>query len=213
MVDNAIVQGAAVSRSGATVYAPLKMTEDAAQLQMPGYADYAMRGQVYSFSVAAVTLPVNAATLASKWGLYNPPNSGVFVEILEVEAHSVVATTVVDAMGLYYSNGTNATGATFTTPATTSQNARVGEGPASVATPYSAVTHVGTPALIDIVGGWGAVTDGGSTPIRKSYGLSTPRRILLPPATLLAVAMTTAASTASGITGTLTWAEIPYRSL
>lgn len=212
MVDNAIVQGAATSRSGTQVFGPMKMTEDAAQLQMPGYADYAMRGQMFSFSVAAVTLPVNAGTLASKMGLYNPPNSGVFVEIIDVEAHYVVATTVVNAVGLYYSNGSNATGATFTTPGT-ALNARVGEGPASVATPYSAVTHVGTPALIDIIGGWGAVTDSGSTPIRKQYGLSTGKRILLPPATLLAVAMTTAASTASGFTGTITWVEIPYRAL
>jgi hypothetical protein len=201
------------SRTGAQSQVPLSAADDGSMLETGAYANAAMRGQQYSFSVAAVTLPVNAATLASKMGLYNPPNSNTFVEILEISVHYVVATTVVNGIGFYVSQGSNATGATFTTPATTGLNARVGEGPSSIATPYAAVTHVGTPVLVDLIGGWGAVTDSGSGSMWKPYGLASGRRLLFPPSSLIAVAMTTAASTGSGITATLVWQEIPYFTL
>lgn len=183
----------------------VRVADDGSQVIDGKYAELARRGKVFSASVAAVTLPVNAATLASKFGLYNPPGSGTMLELIEAEAHYVVATTVVNALGLYYSTGTNATGATFTTQGST-ECSRVGEAITGVAKFYSAVTHVGTPALLDLIGGWGAVTDTGSTPTRKQWD----GKIQVPPGTLLAVAMTTAASTASGFTGVLRWAEVPY---
>jgi len=167
------------------------------------YAALARKGAVFGATAAAVTLPVNAGTLASKFGLYNPAGSNTILEVIDIDAHAVVATTVVDAMGVYYSNGTNASGATFTTLGTW-QNMYVG-GPTGVGQFYSAVTHVGTPALLDLVGGWGAVTDGGSTQVRKTYDGS----LLIPPGTLIALAMTTAASTGSGITLGMRWAEVP----
>jgi hypothetical protein len=170
------------------------------------YAELAARGQVFHLSRAAVTVPVNAATLVSVFGVYNPSGSGKMLELIEAEAHAVVATTVVNALGLYYSNGTNASGATFTTQINTIENGRMGEGVASVCRAYSAVTHVGTPVLADLIGGWGAVTDGGSSPIRKQWD----GKLHVPPGTLLALAMTTAASTAAGITALLRWAEVPY---
>jgi|CXWL01.1.fsa_nt_gi hypothetical protein len=176
---------------------------------MSRYAELAQRGNVYSASRVTMTLPVNAATLVSLMGLYNPPGSGKMVEMIDIEAHYVVATTVVNALGLYYSNGSDATGATFTTQLQSAvENARVGEGVPSVCRFYSAVTHVGTPKLLDIVGGWGAVTDGGATPIRKEWN----GVIQVPPGTLLAVAMTTAAATGSGVTAMIRWAEVPYVS-
>lgn len=171
------------------------------------YAELAQRGLVFSASRAAVTVPVNAATLVSVFGLYNPAGSGKSLELIEAEAHAVVATTVVDGLGLYYSNGANASGATFTTQLQSAvENGRLGEGQSSVARFYSAVTHVGTPALVDLIGGWGAVTDGGATAVRKVWD----GKIIVPPGVLLALAMTTAAGTASGITAVLRWAEVPY---
>lgn len=185
----------------------VRVSDDGSLVGHDRYTELARRGQVFSASVAAVTLPVNAANLVSLFGLYNPPSSGKMVEIIDVEAHAVVATTVVNALGIYYSNGSNATGATFTTLAQGNvENGRIGEGVPSACRFYTAVTHVGTPRLVDIVGGWGAVTDGGATPIRKVYnGL-----IQFPPTTLVALAMTTAAATASGVTLTMRWAEVPY---
>lgn len=167
------------------------------------YSELTRQGKVFFFSQAAVTLPVNAATLASKFGVYNPPGSGVYLEILEIDAHAVVATTVVDALGVYYSNGTNASGSTFTTQGTV-ESGRPGDGFASQARGYSAVTHVGTPVLTDLVGGWGAVTDGGSTEVYKRYN----GELQIPPGVLVSLAMTTAASTGSGITLGMRWAEL-----
>lgn len=186
----------------------LRVSDDGSLLAHPRYAELAARGQVFALSRAAVTIPVNAATLVSVFGLYNPASSGRMLELIECEAHAVVATTVVDALGLYYSNGSNASGATFTTQINTIENGRMGEGTPSVCRAYSAVTHVGTPVLSDLIGGWGAVTDGGATAVRKQWD----GKLMVPPNTLLALAMTTAASTASGITAMLRWAEIPYVS-
>lgn len=184
----------------------VRVSDDGTQVVNARYTELATRGKVFHLSRAAITLPVNAATLVSLFGLYNPTGSGVMLELIECEAHNVLATTVVSGLGLYYSSGTNASGATFTTQISTIEGSRLGEGVASACRAYSSVTHVGTPVLADLIGGWGAVTDGGSTPIRKQWNGG----ILAPPNTLLAIAMTTAADTGSGFTGLLRWAEVPY---
>lgn len=184
----------------------VRASDDGSLLAHPRYAELASRGQVFALSRAAVTLPVNANNLVSLFGLYNPPSSGKMLELIECEAHAVLATTVVDALGLYYSNGSNASGATFTTQVNTIENGRMGEGTPSVCRAYSSVTHVGTPVLADLIGGWGAVTDGGATSVRKEWD----GKLLVPPNTLVALAMTTAAWTGSGFTGMLRWAEVPY---
>jgi hypothetical protein len=168
------------------------------------YAELAKRGLVFSASRAAITLPVNAATLVSQFGLYNPADSGKMVELIECEVHYVVG-TVVNGLGLYYSNGSNASGATFTV-INAAESSRIGEHISSACRFYSSVTHVGTPVLLDLIGGWGSVTDSGATPIRKEWNGT----IQAPPGTLLALAMTTAAGTPSGFTGVLRWAEVPY---
>jgi hypothetical protein len=213
MADFSVSTGRFYGRNGSIVDKVLAIGDDGSMLETGAYANATMRGQQYGASFSAVTLPVIAATLASKAGLYNPPNSNTFVEILEVTVQTVVATTVVDAVGVYASQGSNATGATFTTPGATTLNSRVGEGPTSIATAYSAVTHVGTPFLVDIVGGYGAVTASGNGSVYKAYGLSSGRRLLFPPSSLIAIAMSTAASTASGVSVEIVWQEIPYFTL
>lgn len=171
------------------------------------YAELAARGQVFSASRAAVTIPVNAATLVSVFGLYNPPSSGKMVEMIEAELQNVLATTVVNGYGLYFSNGSNASGATFTTQLQSAvQNGRIGEGNPSVCRFYSAVTHVGTPELASLIGGHGAVTTTHAGIMHRKWDGS----LQFPPGTLISLAATTAASTASGMTGVIRWAEVPY---
>lgn len=204
--DNKVILTGYTQAQNAPGLRNVRLSDDGTQVMNYRYAELAARGKVFHLSRAAVTLPVNAATLVSLFGLYNPAGSGTMLELIECEAHNVVATTVVTGLGLYYSNGTNASGATFTTQITTIEQSRLGEGMGSVCRAYSAVTHVGTPVLADLIGGWGAVTDSGSSPIRKQWNGS----IQVPPNTLLALAMTTAADTASGFTGLLRWAEVPY---
>lgn len=169
------------------------------------YQELALRGKVFSATVAAVTVPVNANNLVSVASLYNPVGSGVFLDIIEVEAHAVLATTVVNALGVYFQDPTKGPASTFTTLGSI-QNARLGEGVPANGRFYSALTHVGTPVLAAIVGGWGAVTDGGATPIRRQFN----GKLLVPPGAVISLAMTTAASTASGITAEIRWAEVPY---
>lgn len=168
------------------------------------YYNACYRGGVFLFSAAAVTLPVNAATLASKFAIYNPPSSGKVMELITCDAASVVATTVVDALGLYFSTGTNATGSTFTTPGTIVPM-YLGGGASSAMTGYSALTHVGTPVLACLMQTWGATAVTNQN--INSYEFN--GKVIVPPGTVISLAMTTAASTGSGITLSLSWAEHP----
>lgn len=201
-----ILRGNAYNAAGAYTV-PVRVGGDGGLMTNPRYQELASRGLVFSATRAAVTLPVNAATLVSLFGLYNPAGSNKMVEIIDVDAHYVVATTVVNALGIYYSQGSNASGATFTTQLQSAVvSSRVGEGITSVCQFYSSVTHVGTPVLASIIGGWGAVTDGGATPIRRELNGS----LQFPPGSLISLAMTTAAATASSMTMQMRWAEVPY---
>lgn len=205
MSNDLILRGRSTPGSG-EAYRTVKVGDNGELVGINRYQELALRGKVFSASRAAVTVPVNANNLVSVFGIYNPPSSGVLLDLFEVEAHYVVATTVVNALGVYFSTIALSAAATFTTQAQASViNARLDEGPAASARFYSAVTHSGTPALKAIVGGWGAVTDGGSTPVRKNFG----GRILIPEGVLVSLAMTTAASTATGVTLDAHWAEIP----
>ena len=167
------------------------------------YAELARQGKVYYCSAAAVTLPVNAGSLASKFTIYNPPGSTVNLELIEINAATVLATTVVDGVGVYFSTVAQTAAGTFTTLGTV-QNALL-TGPSGQAQFYSAYTASGTPLLGRILGGWGAVTDPGPNTVTKDFWGS----LIVPPGVSIHVAMTTAASTASGITLDALWAEIP----
>ena len=167
------------------------------------YAELCRQGKIYYCSAAAFTMPVNAASLVSKFTIYNPPGSNVNLELIEINAATVVATTVVDGVGVYYSSAAQTAAGTFTTLGTVS-NALL-NGPSGQAQFYSAYTASGTPTLGRILGGWGAVTDPGPNTVTKDFWGS----LAVSPGTAIHVAMTTAASTASGITLDAVWAEVP----
>lgn len=202
-----IVRGLLQPSLGSPGYRSFRASDDGSQIVQSRKEELALRGKVFSASRAAVTIPVNANNLVSVFSLYNPPNSNSFLKLISVSAHAVLAATVVDALGVYFQQGSLVQSATFTTRDLADvQAARLGEGVAPQGQLFSALTHSGTPALADIVGGWGAVTDGGSTEAFREWD----GEILLPPNGILSVAMSTAASTASGITLVARWAEIPY---
>lgn len=160
------------------------------------------RGHVFFARAAAVTLPVNANNLVSTFALYNPVGSGINMELVDADIGSVVATTVVDMVGLYYSNGNNAATATFTT-AGTIQSGIVGASNTPRGQFYSALTHVGTPVLAGLLGGFGAVT----STYEGTYHYDFDGKVIIPEGTIVSFAMTTAASTASGITLAARWIE------
>ena len=95
------------------------------------------RGKMFVATAAAVTVPVVAASLVSVFTLYNPPGSGVNMELVEASAVNVLATTVVDALAWYFSTAVLSAGGTFTT-AGTPQPLNVGSGNAPAGKFYSA---------------------------------------------------------------------------
>ena len=160
------------------------------------------RGKLFVASAAAVTVPVIASGLVSVFTLYNPPGSGVNMELVETSLINVLATTVVDGTGWYFSTAVLTAAGTFTTAGTT-QPLNVGAGFTPAGKFYSAYTHSGTPVLVDIIGGYGAAT--ASSAVTKFYD----GRLILPPGIAMSVAMSTNASTGSGITLSAVWQESP----
>lgn len=162
------------------------------------------RGAVFTYNVTAVTLPVVASSLASKFSVYNPASSGKNMEILRVDVGLVLATTVVDTLGMYFSSGAVAAAATFTT-AGTALSGVVGNTATNVCIPYSALTHSGTPSRHSILGFYGATT----TTAANGWVFNPEGSIIVPPGTIISIAMSTAASTASSVDLGITWAELP----
>lgn len=160
-------------------------------------------GRVFTATAAAVTVPVNAATLVSVFSIWNPIGSGFNLEILAVDVAVVLATTVVSGIGLYFQGplGVSPTLTTIGTPvcgllgSTTTSNGKF----------YSALTHAGTPTLAALIGTFGAT----STTAAARFGRDFDGTIVLPPASVISIAMTTAASTGSGLTLAASWAEYP----
>jgi hypothetical protein len=167
------------------------------------YAELVRQNKVFSASAAAITLPVNANNLASVFTLYNPPGSNVNLELIETNVGTVAAATVVDAVGVYSSTAAQTALGTFTTQGTVKN--MLLNGGSGQAQFYSAYTCSGTPTLARIIGGWGATSDTATNTVTKAFNGS----LLVPPGTSIHVAMSTAASTSSGITLDTTWAEIP----
>lgn len=165
------------------------------------YAEECSRGNVFCANAAAFTMPVNALNLVSKFTLLNPLNSGKYIELIDADVYSVLATTVVDAVGLY---GLGVPGL-GTLTAGTVQNGIVGNGASGVGIFYTAATFTGTPLLYAALTGFGAVTDTaiGGAPYKFNG------KILVAPGAAVALAMSTAASTASGMTATMAWIERP----
>ena len=163
----------------------------------------AYRGRVFSGSVAAVTLPANASNLVSVFSLFNPANSPVNLELISLNWAYVLATTVVNGLGLYYQRIGGAVTIPTSQTAGTVTSGQVGNTASPNGLFLSAATHVGTPTLGTIMGYTGAVT---STAANINQYLF-DGKFILPPNTIVSVAMTTAASTASGFTASLDWAE------
>lgn len=167
------------------------------------WAERTYRGNVFSFTRAAVTVPVNANNLVSVCGIYNPPGSGKLLEIIDTTVSLALATTVVQSFVWVSSTVAASAAATFTT-AGTARSRRMQDSTGSTARVYTAVTHSGTPDVEEHIGGYGAVTSPGMQMYKKYDGA-----LLIPPGVLASIATLTAASTSSGINLCFSWAEVP----
>ena len=167
------------------------------------FAEKAQRGEVFSASAAAVTIPANAVNLVSVFSIFNPLGSGRILEILDTVIMNVLVDTVVNLYSWYYSGPALAGLHTFTTLGTI-QNRRLGDGVASAGKFYSALTHSGTPILAAPIGGTGAVTSTGGSISRAFNG-----SLMVPPGVVISLAASTAAGTAAGNTPVASWTEHP----
>jgi len=159
-------------------------------------------GNVFHAFVAGVTVPVIAQSFASVFSIWNPNNSSVNLELISADVGIVLATTVVDHVGIYYQSNAAPTLTTLGTPV----NGKLGIGATNQGKFYSALTHVGaTPALAAIIATFGAVTSTADNPIHYDFN----GKLLVPPGTVISIAMSTAASTSSGLSLGLSWAEWP----
>jgi len=169
------------------------------------YHDACAAGVIFRASVTGVTIPVNANNLVSVFSLYNPASSGKRLQLLSVDLGIVLATTVVNAVNLYGQAGLGGaivipTSQTELTPV----NGIFGGGIAAVGKALSAATHAGTPTRVANVATFGATTAAVAHRIFKEFDGS----LILPPASIVSLAMSTAASTSSGMAAEFMWAEI-----
>lgn len=162
------------------------------------------RKVLFGFNVTAVTVPVVASGLVSVFSLYNPAGSPVNLEIVDFDMGLVLATTVVDVLGLYTSSIPLTAKGTFTT-AGSPVSGVVGSGLVGYGVPYSAYTHSGTPTRHSILATFGAVTDAQM----GSFNIPIDGKIIIPPGVIVSAAMSTAAGTAAGIDLGVRWLEVP----
>lgn len=170
------------------------------------YYTAAYRGNSYSYSYNAITLPVNASALVSKAGLINPASSGKNIEIVRIDWAYALATTVVNGVGVYTLNAVN-TGNLTSVTAVTPNPMNPLNPMTSIAEPFSTATAASgiTPTQVALIGYTGAVTSTAANVNQYNFDGS----LIVPPGCSLHVAMTVAASTSSGFSACITWNEWP----
>lgn len=163
------------------------------------------RGKLFHYNRTAVTIPVVATNVASVFTLYNPPNSGVNAELVSFDLGQVLATTVVDAFGLYYHTAVLTAAGTFTTPGTALSGV-IGNTAGAACIPYSAWTSPGTsPTRFMVLGSHGATTNANSSQIHVDFD----GKAIVPPGVAVHVLASTAAGTSSGLDPGISWCEWP----
>jgi hypothetical protein len=179
------------------------------------YFEAGMRGQSFISStvIAGVVIPVAAATLNSKFTLWNPVSSGMNVELISCTVGNDSATIVVNCHGLLIQRNLS-NGAGIPTTVTAAANLPLGVGGTARASCYTqaTLTNVAIPGVTASTAvpiafypmfSTGATTWTGAYDTTHNFD----GRIVLPPDSLVAICTTVAASTASFVA--MTWAEYP----
>ena len=178
------------------------------------YFETAYRGQSFYAStvIAGVVVPVAAATLNSKFTLWNPAASGRNVELISVFMMTDNATTVVGAHGLLVQRNLAASGGIPTTVTTLCPSLPAGLGGESKITVAAQATltnaqipGVATAPYIGVwpIGGYGATTAAGGADLTHDF----KGKLILAPDSLVALVATVAASGAAFCQ--ICWAEYP----
>lgn len=159
--------------------------------------------------IAGVALPVNAATLASKFTLWNPLGSGVDIELVEFALGLDSATEVVNGLAVGLQTSVSTTGGSpgtltqLTTPWNTYGNAAAGAPKGKL---YSAATLTNAAVLTSLMG-LGMSFDATSGAMSGDGKYNFDGKIILPPDTIATFLSTVAAITAAFCS--LSWMELP----
>lgn len=215
----AVVEGLVInptsfnSPDGQNISPSLGKQSEALQANLHGiYYNAAIRGCLFTFNVTAVTVPVIASGLVSVFSLYNPPNSGKVLELIDIDMANLSGTTVIDVLGLYWMGNPVSGQSTFTTPGVFGTNFFGGVPGRSGASgiPYSALTHLtgATPARVDIINSQNTTTNIQGLPVHYEF----KGKRLLYPGDLVSLAASTAAMHTSTTDLGMSWAEWPYPS-
>jgi hypothetical protein len=169
----------------------------------------AKRGNLFvgNTVIAGVALPVNAATLASKFTLWNPAGSGVDVELIEFAIGIDSATEVVDGLAVGIQPQVSTTGGppTSLTELTTVWQGYGGTTPSKKAKLYSAATMTNAAVLTALMG-LGVNFDATAVGLHGgAYAFD--GKIVLPPDTIATFVSTVAAITAAFCS--VSWSEWP----
>ena len=149
---------------------------------------------VFHAAATGLTVPVIANNLVSK-----------NLELISADIGLVLATTVVDFVGLYFQRIGGAVTIPTSQTAGTPVSGLLGNTAAPQGLFLTAATHVGTPTLAKILATFGAVTTTADGPIHYEFD----GKCVVPPNTIVSIAMSTAASTASGLALAIDWVESP----
>lgn len=193
--------------------APATMTKQGALVTADAMGKYgvaARGGSVFYMAtvIAGVAVPVNAATLVSKFTLWNPAGSGVIVEPIEFTYGIDSATEVVNGLALAWQERVTSTGgapgtltATVNGPASTN----IGAGDQSACKGYTAATL--TNAAVLPVYPLGLNMDATAVGRSGNGSYNFDGKFWVPPDTLITFVTTVAPSTAMPLG--LTWQELP----
>jgi hypothetical protein len=172
------------------------------------YFEVAKRGQLFigSTLIAGVALPVNAATLVSKFTLWNPAGSGYDVELVEFAIGFTSATEVIGGICLGLQTKVSTSGGNpGTLTALTPVAGYAGGSGSNKAALYSAATLTNAAVLPVYALGMNFSATSGPTSGANSYVFD--GKIVLPPDTIATFVTNIAAETAA--TCSLSWAEWP----
>lgn len=163
------------------------------------------RGKLFSFNRSGVTIPIVATNVASVFTLYNPPNSGVNAEMVDVDIASEVATTTTCVFGVFFHTAQLTQGGTFTTPGT-ALSGIAGNTAGSLCIPFSAYTSGGTSATRHtIVGSYSAATDTSPTLIHYEF----KGKLIVPPGVAIHLFTTSTNAGPAGSSVGWSWMEWP----
>lgn len=172
------------------------------------YAAASLRGNVFYMStvIAGVALPVNAATVASKFTLWNPAGSGRVVELVEFTLGIDSATEVVNGLAVGFQAGVQSGGGapgTLTAIDSGPTSTLIGAGLQSVCKGYKAATL--TNAAVLPVYPLGLNFDATAAGRSGNFAYNFDGKFMVPPDTIVTFCSTVAAITAAACG--LVWAE------